>query len=193
MSLLPSRTSHTSTLHSTLMYPLQTPADPLSPSSPHHFVLPARIHQENHPVRHPNGEPPHQEPQAQPCCASHAVWDGRTGDGRRGCWGQGQASRCGGLIGQWGRGNVGSGTHQRAVEEGHLVRPLVTHLSRFLNPYRCRNDAKTVSIIALGCFHPVTKVQSASLHFFLGSDEEKEDSDDEEEDVCALRPRYSSI
>ena len=49
--------------------------------------------------------------------------------------------------------------------------------------YQCRNDAKTVSIIALGCFHPVVKVQSASLHFFLGSDEEKEDSDDEEEDV----------
>ena len=48
-----------------------------------------------------------------------------------------------------------------------------------------RNDAKTVSIIALGCFHPVVKVQSASLHFFLGSDEEKEDSDDEEEDVRA--------
>ncbi|KAI0371821.1 actin cytoskeleton organization and cell cycle progression protein [Pilatotrama ljubarskyi] len=45
------------------------------------------------------------------------------------------------------------------------------------------NDAKTVSIIALGCFHPVVKVQSASLHFFLGSDEEKEDSDDEEEDL----------
>ena len=49
-----------------------------------------------------------------------------------------------------------------------------------------RNDAKTVSIIALGCFHPVVKVQSASLHFFLGSDEEKEDSDDEEEDVRAV-------
>ena len=46
-----------------------------------------------------------------------------------------------------------------------------------------RNDAKTVSIIALGCFHPVVKVQSASLHFFLGSDEEKEDSDDESEGV----------
>ncbi|TBU28964.1 SDA1-domain-containing protein [Dichomitus squalens] len=45
------------------------------------------------------------------------------------------------------------------------------------------NDAKTVSIIALGCFHPVVKVQSASLHFFLGSDEEKEDSDEEEEDL----------
>ena len=43
-----------------------------------------------------------------------------------------------------------------------------------------------MSIIALGCFHPVTKVQSASLHFFLGSDEEKEDSDDEEEDVRTL-------
>lgn len=47
----------------------------------------------------------------------------------------------------------------------------------------CRTDAKPVSIIALGCFHPVLKVQSASLHFFLGSDEEKEDSDDEGDDV----------
>lgn len=46
-----------------------------------------------------------------------------------------------------------------------------------------RSDAKAVSIIALGCFHPMVKVQSASLHFFLGSDEEKEDSDEEEEDV----------
>ncbi|KAH9951429.1 SDA1-domain-containing protein [Amylocystis lapponica] len=44
------------------------------------------------------------------------------------------------------------------------------------------NDGKSVSIVALGCFHPVVKVQSASLHFFLGSDDEQEDSDDEDED-----------
>lgn len=44
-----------------------------------------------------------------------------------------------------------------------------------------RNDAKTVSIVAQGCFHPVTKVQSASLHFFLGSEEDDPDS---EEEVC---------
>jgi len=44
-----------------------------------------------------------------------------------------------------------------------------------------RNDAKTVSIVVLGCFHPFTKVQSASLHFFLGSeDEEDEDSHEDE-------------
>ncbi|KAL1745436.1 SDA1-domain-containing protein [Schizophyllum fasciatum] len=42
------------------------------------------------------------------------------------------------------------------------------------------NDAKTVSIVALGCFHPAMKVQSASVHFFLGSDDEDEDSDDED-------------
>lgn len=48
-----------------------------------------------------------------------------------------------------------------------------------------RTDAKPVSIVSLGCFHPVTKVQSASVHFFLGSDEQKEDSDDEAEEVCA--------
>ncbi|KIJ17224.1 hypothetical protein PAXINDRAFT_10074 [Paxillus involutus ATCC 200175] len=53
-------------------------------------------------------------------------------------------------------------------------------------------DAKCVSIVALGCFHPVMKVQSASIHFFLGSDDDKEDSDDESEgevDVRALHHR----
>ncbi|KIM57659.1 hypothetical protein SCLCIDRAFT_1219350 [Scleroderma citrinum Foug A] len=45
-------------------------------------------------------------------------------------------------------------------------------------------DAKSVSIVALGCFHPVMKVQNASIHFFLGRDDDKEDSDDEgDEDV----------
>ncbi|KIJ69642.1 hypothetical protein HYDPIDRAFT_172966 [Hydnomerulius pinastri MD-312] len=48
-------------------------------------------------------------------------------------------------------------------------------------------DAKSVAIVALGCFHPVMKVQSASIHFFLGSDEEKEDSDDESEDEVDVR------
>lgn len=47
-------------------------------------------------------------------------------------------------------------------------------------------DAKPVSIIALGCFHPGTKVQSAAIHFFLGSDEETQHSDDEE-DVSPFR------
>jgi protein SDA1 len=61
-----------------------------------------------------------------------------------------------------------------------------------------RNDAKSVAIVALGCFHPVTKVQSASLHFFLGSDEECEDSDDSDDDVCPwlaffLSPHFTSI
>ncbi|KAH9004634.1 protein required for actin cytoskeleton organization and cell cycle progression [Lactarius hatsudake] len=44
------------------------------------------------------------------------------------------------------------------------------------------DDAKSVAIVASGCFHPVTKVQSASLHFFLGGDEESEGSEDESED-----------
>ena len=45
-----------------------------------------------------------------------------------------------------------------------------------------RNDAKTVSIVALACFHPVTKAQSAAIHFFLGSDDDVEaDSEEEEE------------
>lgn len=41
-----------------------------------------------------------------------------------------------------------------------------------------RHDAKPVSILVQGCFHPVTKVQSASLHFFLGCEEDDEDDDD---------------
>lgn len=46
-----------------------------------------------------------------------------------------------------------------------------------------RNDPKTVAIVALACNHPNTKVQSAAIHFFLGSENEGEDSDDEEEEV----------
>jgi len=42
-------------------------------------------------------------------------------------------------------------------------------------------DAKTVAIISQGCFHPVVKAQSASLHFFLGDEEDADDSDEEEE------------
>ncbi|KAJ3515969.1 hypothetical protein NLJ89_g1425 [Agrocybe chaxingu] len=47
-------------------------------------------------------------------------------------------------------------------------------------------DAKSVSIIAQGCFHPITKVQSASLYFFLGS-EENEDSEDEDDDNVEVK------
>ena len=47
-----------------------------------------------------------------------------------------------------------------------------------------RHDAKSVSIIVQGCFHPVTKVQSASLHFFLGSEEGEDEDEDDNNDVC---------
>ncbi|KIJ32330.1 hypothetical protein M422DRAFT_76548 [Sphaerobolus stellatus SS14] len=43
-------------------------------------------------------------------------------------------------------------------------------------------DPRTVQIVALGCFHPITKVQSAALHFFLGSENDEGDSDDEDDD-----------
>ncbi|EPQ58529.1 SDA1-domain-containing protein [Gloeophyllum trabeum ATCC 11539] len=42
------------------------------------------------------------------------------------------------------------------------------------------NDSNCVSIIALGCFHPVVKVQSASIHFFLGSEDELYEDEDED-------------
>lgn len=49
--------------------------------------------------------------------------------------------------------------------------------------------------MALGCLHPATKVQSACLHFFLGSDEESEDSDESDDDVrsCFTNKIISSI
>ena len=49
-----------------------------------------------------------------------------------------------------------------------------------------RNDAKTVAILALGCFHPVTKVQSASIHFFLGSEDDNDEESEEEEEVFSV-------
>ncbi|WVR00187.1 hypothetical protein IAU59_007329 [Kwoniella sp. CBS 9459] len=51
------------------------------------------------------------------------------------------------------------------------------------------NDAKTVSIVALAAFHPNVKVQSAALHFFLGSenDADAEDSSDEEDGIREAR------
>ncbi|KAL5531528.1 hypothetical protein ACEPAG_4405 [Sanghuangporus baumii] len=52
------------------------------------------------------------------------------------------------------------------------------------------NDAKSVAIISLGCFHPITKVQSAALHFFLDEDDdESSEEEDEGPDVKALQHR----
>jgi protein SDA1 len=51
------------------------------------------------------------------------------------------------------------------------------------------NDAKTVSIVALAVFHPNTKVQSAAIHFFLGSDNDdgEPDSDEDDNDIGRAR------
>jgi hypothetical protein len=58
-------------------------------------------------------------------------------------------------------------------------------------------DAKSVSIVALACFHPVLKVQSASLYFFLGGDQDEQDSDDESDQASvvslrSLRPSFGT-
>ncbi|XP_062577170.1 protein SDA1 homolog, partial [Saccostrea cucullata] len=46
------------------------------------------------------------------------------------------------------------------------------------------NDAKTVNVIATGCFSKVTKVLVAALQFFLGHEgKENEDSDSEEDEA----------
>ena len=56
-----------------------------------------------------------------------------------------------------------------------------------------RHDGKSVSIIVQGCFHPVTKVQSASLHFFLGSEEDEDEDDNDDNDVCFVFASASRI
>lgn len=77
---------------------------------------------------------------------------------------------------------MGCFPYERPVEERRLVCPNVIYSSSlFMKPVR--NDARSVSIISLGCFHPVVKVQSAALHFFL--DEENEEESSDEEDVSA--------
>ncbi|OCB85450.1 SDA1-domain-containing protein [Sanghuangporus baumii] len=59
------------------------------------------------------------------------------------------------------------------------------------------NDAKSVAIISLGCFHPITKVQSAALHFFLDEDDdessEEEDEKAKSKKVEALKANYVAL
>ena len=43
-----------------------------------------------------------------------------------------------------------------------------------------REDAKTVSIISMACFHPSVKVQNAAMHFFMESGRETVDDDTED-------------
>ncbi|XP_062545284.1 protein SDA1 homolog [Armigeres subalbatus] len=53
---------------------------------------------------------------------------------------------------------------------------------------RIWNDAKTVNVIAtVGCFSKVTKVMVASLKFFLGTDEQEENSDDDSDKEVDLK------
>ncbi|XP_014481639.1 PREDICTED: protein SDA1 homolog [Dinoponera quadriceps] len=44
------------------------------------------------------------------------------------------------------------------------------------------NDAKTVNVIATGCFSKITKVAVAGMKFFLGTDPEDKESDDSDSD-----------
>jgi len=74
---------------------------------------------------------------------------------------------------------VGSYSYERTLEEASMV---IYH--HFFQSHKSktsgRSDAKSVAILAQGCFHPVTKAQSASLHFFLGSEELEDDEDEKE-------------
>lgn len=76
---------------------------------------------------------------------------------------------------------MGDFPDEGSLGQASLVRGHYAHERSFIDIY-LRDDAKTVSIIALGCFHPNVKVQSASLHFFQGNQEEQ-DSSDEGDDV----------
>jgi protein SDA1 len=84
---------------------------------------------------------------------------------------------------------VGCNPHERTLEEGCMVRASLFYILSF-SLYLNRKDAKSVSIISQGCFHPVIKVQSASIYFFLGDDEESEDSDQEDVSSSQLHANY---
>ena len=45
------------------------------------------------------------------------------------------------------------------------------------------NDAKTVNVIASGCFTKITKVITIALQFFAGKDKENESENESESDV----------
>ncbi len=51
------------------------------------------------------------------------------------------------------------------------------------------NDAKTVNIIASGCFSKISKVIALALHFFSGKDVE-EDEDDSDSEVNFEKIHY---
>ena len=74
---------------------------------------------------------------------------------------------------------MGCNINKRLMAERDLVQ-VHSFLLGYANSCDLRTDAKSVSIIALGCFHPVVKVQSASIHFFLGGDDENENCDEDE-------------
>ncbi|KAL0275426.1 UNVERIFIED_CONTAM: hypothetical protein PYX00_003275 [Menopon gallinae] len=51
------------------------------------------------------------------------------------------------------------------------------------------NDAKTVNVIASGCFSKIIKVMVAALTFFTGTDEEKEKDSDDSDSENEINPK----
>lgn len=49
------------------------------------------------------------------------------------------------------------------------------------------NDAKTVNVIANGCFTKITKVITIALQFFSGKDQETESDKESDSDVIKKR------
>lgn len=81
---------------------------------------------------------------------------------------------------------MGCDLDKGTLEKKDLVSSIFGLVICTVQPFETRVDQKTVSIIVLGCFHPAIKVQSASIHFFLGDDGEKHDSVDVGDGVCLL-------
>jgi hypothetical protein len=64
---------------------------------------------------------------------------------------------------------VGCHTRQGTMDLPCMVRSVLNTIDAFCSS-KYRDDAKTVSIIALACFHPSIKVQSIAIYFFLGDE-----------------------
>lgn len=87
------------------------------------------------------------------------------------------------VLGDKGKLRAPTGHHTQGRDDAMWAVILVKELWR----KGVWTDSKSVSIVSLACFHPTTKVQSASIHFFLGSDHDEEDSENEDGDDVDIK------
>jgi len=61
----------------------------------------------------------------------------------------------------------------------------------FKNRKQVWNDAKTVNVIASGCFSKITKVITIALQFFAGKDMDNESENESNSEVIYIYSKYN--